>query len=607
MNASRTNLASAQTNAALMQESDSRFLKFAFAFSLALSFALLFASTSRAQSETVASNTNISGTITGRVVDENGEPLPNVPVGVYARGGRSARSFSADEKGEFRADNLAPAAYSINARLPGYVVENDQQSVDDEPRYFHPGESVTLRLIKGGVITGRVTDAEGKPIVAVGVRAVRTRDERGRRLQSGGYGLLRQTDDRGVYRIYGLPPGSYIVVAGGGDQFSGARPSAYDEDVPTYAPSNTRDGATEFVVRSGQETTADISYRGVRGHSVSGEIVGANLPDNYSFPVSLAALSDGQIVASSFVLTFSGNRNFEIKGAPDGEYELRAELFDRDGAGGATASQRITVRGADVTGVRLTLAPNATINGRIVLERMKDAEGKNLCAELPDASPREIIVRARRETKPTNDKNAANATNFMRAAPDAAANAKGEFSLSLASGNYRLQFALPGAHWFVRSLTRETETKASKQTVDFARSAFNVASGEKLSGVRVVVSDGAATVNGQMETNANGAALKTETLRVYLIPSEKERETDALRYAATRLRDDGTFAFAHLAPGKYWLLAKPAAAPENSRASPSSTFALDDATRARLRREAESNGAVIELSPCQIVSGVKLK
>ena len=39
----------------------------------------------------------------------------------------------------------------------------------------------------------------------------------------------------------------------------------YDSDVPTYSPSSTRDNAAEVSVRSGEETNADIRYRGEPG------------------------------------------------------------------------------------------------------------------------------------------------------------------------------------------------------------------------------------------------------------------------------------------------------------------------------------------------------
>jgi hypothetical protein len=84
------------------------------------------------------------------------------------------------------------------------------------------------------------------------------------------FGFREQsTDDRGIYRIYGLLPGAYLVSAGGGGNFY-ALFNPYEHDVPTYAPSSTRDNASEISVTSGEETNVDIRYRGEPGYTISG-------------------------------------------------------------------------------------------------------------------------------------------------------------------------------------------------------------------------------------------------------------------------------------------------------------------------------------------------
>lgn len=68
---------------------------------------------------------------------------------------------------------------------------------------------------RGGVIAGRVTDSQGRPVVEERMRV--------NRLTSGGEAQpfyvgndpdMFMTDDRGIYPIHGLPPGRYIVSAG---------------------------------------------------------------------------------------------------------------------------------------------------------------------------------------------------------------------------------------------------------------------------------------------------------------------------------------------------------------------------------------------------------
>jgi len=62
-----------------------------------------------------------------------------------------------------------------------------------------------------GVITGRVTTLTGEPMVGVRVIALMVKNLNGdpERRQFGG--RLRYTDDRGVYRIYGLRPNTFQI------------------------------------------------------------------------------------------------------------------------------------------------------------------------------------------------------------------------------------------------------------------------------------------------------------------------------------------------------------------------------------------------------------
>src|SRR6185503_21127871 len=115
--------------------------------------------------------------------------------------------------------------------------------------------------------TGTVTNSLGEPVIAVRVRATMVRDPRGETPRSL-FTTEQPTDDRGVYRIYGLRPGTYIVRAGG----PGFSPSfnPYDTDAGTFAPSSTSDSAAEVAGHSGDDSTIDIRYRGEPGHVISG-------------------------------------------------------------------------------------------------------------------------------------------------------------------------------------------------------------------------------------------------------------------------------------------------------------------------------------------------
>ena len=220
-------------------------------------------------------STNRSGVISGSVTSSSGDLPANTTVYASTLGAAiPPKSAAVNSDGAFRIENLEVGVYRVWAAAPGFVV--DSQRIPTESRgLYHTGDSVTLTLRKGGVITGRVLKSNNAPVVSAPVRAFRVRDENGKPIDTSGAFTERMTDDRGLYRMYGLLPGTYIVSAGGMTRFMGGyAPTAYEQDAPTFAPSATRDTAQEVIVRSGDEATADIQYRGEPGHAISGTVTG---------------------------------------------------------------------------------------------------------------------------------------------------------------------------------------------------------------------------------------------------------------------------------------------------------------------------------------------
>ena len=128
------------------------------------------------------------------------------------------RTAIADDSGVFAFDGLPPGSYTIAAAKDGYVTMTYGARRPERPGRSIPlrmGESRTIdmRLQRGAVMTGTVLDGEGDPApgIAVSALVMRYMPASGeRRLATGGSAL---TDDRGIYRIFGLPAGEYVVQA----------------------------------------------------------------------------------------------------------------------------------------------------------------------------------------------------------------------------------------------------------------------------------------------------------------------------------------------------------------------------------------------------------
>ncbi|MDX2041517.1 MAG: carboxypeptidase-like regulatory domain-containing protein [Acidobacteriota bacterium] len=549
------------------------------------------------------------GTITGRVVTDEGTPLSGVTVMLASYNGSAISSTLkralTDQEGNFQFTNLAAHSYTINVtETLGYVAPSYPPNV---PRpVYRIGENVTLRLTRGGVITGRVTYASGDPIIGVYVSAIRIRDANGAPVNIQSPFLARLTDDRGVYRVYGVSAGTYIVAVNhGGATFYGQQ-TPFDGDAPTYYPSATRDTAVEIQVQTGIESSGiDIRHRSERGFAVSGKIIGGESTGPMSFTASAVIRTFPTGLNAGIAIAESGTGGFSFLGLPDGEYELVAEMGSSDSDGNQLSEpRRVTVRGSDVTGIELRLMPMASIAGKVLLE-----PSPNVCDPKAKPSLEELTLISRREEKPTDSP-----ALLQRYQVVLAPNDKGEFKLNrLAAGRYRIETNLPSDNWFVKAISSgasaagvRTSTAATRpaNTTDLAKLGALLKPGDRLTGVTVTIADGAASLRGKIAPAKDGGKLPSR-LRVFLVPAEATATDDVLRYGEA-LTSDGSFVFTNFAPGKYWLLAKPVADAEPTDRMPS-PVAWDAAERLKLRKAAEAAKTEIELKPCQRVKDHVLK
>jgi len=159
-----------------------------------------------------------TGTISGTVVVAGtGQPARRARVGLSGGSGvGGGRSATTDDMGRFAFSALPEGRYSLSASKPGHINGSYGQRSPGRPGtpiQLADGQKleVQLQITRGGVITGTVLDEHAEAVPGTPVRALRYVMQSGQRtLQSAGSG---QTDDRGVYRIYGLQPGEYIVYA----------------------------------------------------------------------------------------------------------------------------------------------------------------------------------------------------------------------------------------------------------------------------------------------------------------------------------------------------------------------------------------------------------
>jgi carboxypeptidase family protein len=540
-----------------------------------------------------------TGTITGRVINDSGQPIAHATVTVYASGLSQPRFATTDDSGSFEVSGLDPLPYSVYASAPAHIMP--PRDPDSPPATYRLGDSVTVSLIKGAVITGAVMSPSGEPLVQVGVRALLIRDANDKPPTSIRFPTERLTDDRGIYRIYGLPAGTYLVSAGGRGTY-GSNPNAYESDSPTFAPSSSRDTAAEVLVRAGEETSGvDIRYRGEPGHIISGTVAGAVAP-NETTNITLTQTFNGFPQVGAVAFQSQEARGFSFYGVADGEYDLTAQSYSTPSDGLASEPLHVTVKGSDVSGLHLTVKPLAAISGKVILESATAPD----CANKRKPLLSETLVQARILKNAQPVRPAPASSTFSQSA----LNKSGDFTLRyLGAGQFNLNATFFAKYWYLRSIKRTSTmaapsktTAASRQT-DIAREGISLKFGERVNGVTVTLTEGAASLHGAVKLSS-GTSIPPK-LYVHLVPAEKENAEDVLRFFTTPVAADGSFALNNLAPGKYWILAR--LSPDNEPEFDSKLRGPEAANqRGLLRRAAELAKTELEFRPCQNVAGYQL-
>jgi protocatechuate 3,4-dioxygenase beta subunit len=150
------------------------------------------------------------GSLSGRVVDEEGQPVPGVTVRCENRVG-APREARTDGDGRFQFGGLRAGNYVLQAASPGPQTDRvtDLQGVMlPEGGQAHCPD---LRIVRAGEVSGRLTDEKGQPLAGVEISA-RREVELAPRMFTQGDSPSARTGADGSYRLR-LPPGQWQVRA----------------------------------------------------------------------------------------------------------------------------------------------------------------------------------------------------------------------------------------------------------------------------------------------------------------------------------------------------------------------------------------------------------
>lgn len=495
------------------------------------------------------------GAITGRVTGSGDDDQPISGVGIilmpsgfsrYARKPVARAMTGAD--GFYRLENVPAGSYQLQILAPAHTPAKAHATFGiGVGRAINIGAGETIdhqdfELARGGVITGRVTDADGKPVIAERLKLLRpNRDSHSAPINIGSpYGF--ETDDRGVYRMYGLPAGRYLVCAGDEKDSRAMRAALSGRNLThTCYPNATEEAQARIVeVSPGVEATGvDITLPPpVKTYEVTGRITDAETGQ------PLANLSYGFGVLSPDGKNLVNRGWGSVKTTPEGEFRFgnlmpgRYAVFvmtrDGDVANYYSEALPFEIDDANLSGLVLKARRGATLRGVVSVEGTTD---RAVIAKLAQVDLHVRVVPVNRRTGELQP----GASSRLIIQPG------GFFVSGLPPGKAQVMlsaFSSPPGFRLLR-----VERGAAGQ-----RDGFEIGDGEQVSDVRIRLAYGTTVLRGQLEVRRDGQPSQIpEGAQMYVVLRLAGGERTARDNISTEVDGRGRFVLEGLVAGEYEL------------------------------------------------------
>jgi hypothetical protein len=559
----------------------------------------------------------------GRAVyDDTSRPVRRARVMLVAEtGSRPEYNGLTDSDGNFAIYDVSPGTYYAFADVPGALSPvafvsfgelrgRGTPDFSEARRFFDVVEvdgredsRVTVHARRGGALSGRVTYADGDPAVNVGVSVMRRGP--GGRLEKFITGInivsisSLRTDDRGLFRVSGLPPGEYLVGAaeqadhsgrgkggGRGDPMESVLEGLVGQQLlTTFYPSATsaKEAAVLKVEAGVEREGVDIRIPERALHSVRGVVRGAR--DRRALAgakVTIVRRGDGDAGAESFSPGGEAPQNSDttdpegrwmFTDIPEGDYTIFVkprEEYEEVPAVTAAANMNTTVVNANanmvVSNVNTSVA-SVNMNGVYTPPRRKrgyapvrrdvrvsDADVSEVAFELNEggrisgtvtfegAATEYGYLGVRRAGE--GDEDAGSGETWT------AGVSAGRFEVGgLPAGKFVLRFTNYGDEeglLYVKSVTWNGR--------DFTREPLELGEGASAEGVRVVVSGDAAKLRVLATDSAHKASARGVVI-VLLPADESGASARARRFSC--FTEEGGACVVTAPPGEYRVVALP--------------------------------------------------
>jgi Carboxypeptidase regulatory-like domain len=349
---------------------------------LALALVLTFATEVAAQASQKEAPASVSGRVTDGERGIAGVTLVIMSTEPQTRFRPVARGRT-DSEGRYRVTGVPPGRYNITPAAPAYVFQDLNSYPPGKPLMLSAGDSaedVDFRAVRGGVITGKVTDADGNPIIAEMINVIPADPKPNQQMNVGiGYGADQRdlsTDDRGVYRIYGLQPGRYRVSVGSDTRTFRAPGSKYYRR--TFYPSEREEskGKVVEVTAGGVAEDVDITLgEAEKTFRASGRFVQAETGQGVVIPnygYGMLDPASGRLNGEFTGASTNARGEFQLTGLAPGRYRIFTFGDQRGATELYSEPADFEISDTDVSGVVVKLKRGCSVSGVVVVEGLSD-------------------------------------------------------------------------------------------------------------------------------------------------------------------------------------------------------------------------------------------
>ena len=428
-----------------------------------------------------------TSTISGKVTIE-GKPAPNVTILLTKNNENNDKelpiSTNTDSSGIYKLEKIRAGSYSVGVTAPGFYNPKKSDEWDRGTSVNlsdnDAAEEINFNLIRGAIVMGRLFDERGRSIIEQQVILMK----QGADGKKQTINCNDRSDDRGVYRCYGIEPGKYIVGVGSDPKEGNLQIYQGRQYTRAWYPGVPEEEKATVIDVKIEAESAGIDFKLMqrkKGYKALGKVIDMNTGKPIPLVMVGSAILDASGNMSSYTvggIYSNSDGDFKLDSLTPGKYRAMALNWDGNSEYSGN-SVLFEIKDEDVSGLEIKLEKGAVITGVAQFE-----EGTN-----------------------QNPKSKLSSLRFLAKSTDPKADPKDWFSNIPSQSGVDIAGSLKFKAVRAGKVNFSIDSNASKEfsIVRVERDGspltegLDVKPGDQISGIRIVVSQGTATIRGEIK------------------------------------------------------------------------------------------------------------